>query len=39
LVGMRERVELLSGRFSAGERSGGGWEVLAELPISESGRC
>jgi signal transduction histidine kinase len=39
LVGMRERVELLGGQFSAGERSGGGWEVLAELPISESGRC
>ncbi|HTI27227.1 MAG TPA: histidine kinase [Kutzneria sp.] len=32
LVGMRERVELLGGLFSAGE-VGGGWQVLAELPL------
>jgi len=33
LVGMRERVELLGGLFSAGEVDGG-WQVLAELPLS-----
>ncbi|MFI9008574.1 sensor histidine kinase [Actinosynnema sp. NPDC053489] len=33
LVGMRERVELLGGRFSAGARPGGGWEVRATLPV------
>ena len=36
LVGMRERVELLGGTFSAGRRSGGGFEVQAVLP-RESG--
>jgi signal transduction histidine kinase len=35
LVGMRERVELLGGRFTAGKRSAGGWEMRAELPISQ----
>jgi signal transduction histidine kinase len=35
LVGMRERVELLGGRFKAGKRPGGGWEMRAELPISQ----
>ncbi|WP_158847410.1 sensor histidine kinase [Saccharothrix deserti] len=35
LVGMRERVELLGGKFSAGARSGGGWEVRAALPVAE----
>ncbi|MFJ6670570.1 sensor histidine kinase [Actinosynnema sp. NPDC091369] len=34
LVGMRERVELLGGRFSAGARTGGGWEVRAALPVT-----
>jgi signal transduction histidine kinase len=33
LVGMRERVDLLGGRFDAGPRPGGGWEVRADLPI------
>jgi signal transduction histidine kinase len=33
LVGMRERVELLGGRFSAGPTGGGGWTVVAELPL------
>ena len=32
LVGMRERVELLGGTFSAGTRAEGGFEVRAELP-------
>ncbi|MET9226828.1 histidine kinase [Lentzea sp. NPDC003310] len=34
LVGMRERVELLGGSFSAGRREPAGWSVRAELPIS-----
>ncbi|MCP3799080.1 histidine kinase [Allokutzneria sp. A3M-2-11 16] len=36
LVGMRERVELLGGRFSAGRGWKGGWEVFAELPVGEA---
>ena len=34
LVGMRERVELLGGIFTAGTRTGGGWEVRAQIPIA-----
>lgn len=34
LVGMRERTELLGGRFSAGRREPTGWTVRAELPIA-----
>ncbi|WP_189157454.1 sensor histidine kinase [Lentzea pudingi] len=34
LVGMRERVELLGGTFSAGRREPTGWTVRAELPIT-----
>lgn len=33
LVGMRERVELLGGQFSAGPTGGSGWTVVAELPL------
>ena len=33
LVGMRERVELLGGRFSAGPSGSAGWTVVAELPL------
>jgi signal transduction histidine kinase len=33
LVGMRERVELLGGTFSAGPNGGSGWTVVAELPL------
>jgi signal transduction histidine kinase len=32
LIGMRERVELFGGRFSAGPMEGGGFRVLARLP-------
>jgi signal transduction histidine kinase len=32
LLGMRERVTLLSGRFSAGRRPEGGFRVTARLP-------
>lgn len=34
LVGMRERVELLGGTFSAGRREPTGWTVRADLPIA-----
>lgn len=34
LVGMRERAELLGGRFSAGRREPTGWTVRVELPIA-----
>ena len=34
LVGMRERVELLGGKFSAGRREPTGWTVRAELPLA-----
>ncbi|MFD1544764.1 sensor histidine kinase [Nonomuraea guangzhouensis] len=34
LVGMRERVEALGGRLSAGPRHGTGWSVRATLPVS-----
>ncbi|KQX59508.1 MULTISPECIES: histidine kinase [unclassified Streptomyces] len=33
IVGMRERTELLGGRFSAGPRPGGGFHVTALLPL------
>ncbi|MEV1025046.1 sensor histidine kinase [Streptomyces sp. NPDC050264] len=33
LVGMRERVTLLDGRFTAGPRPGGGFRVAARLPV------
>ncbi|MCS3444367.1 sensor histidine kinase [Microbacterium phyllosphaerae] len=37
LRGMRERVELLGGSFTAGPTADGGWEVSAELPLRERG--
>ncbi|WP_181193304.1 sensor histidine kinase [Prauserella shujinwangii] len=36
LIGMRERVELLRGRLSAGQGPGGGWVVEAWLPVGEA---
>ncbi|MEO6084367.1 MAG: histidine kinase [Umezawaea sp.] len=38
LIGMRERVELLGGLFSAGPTGVRGWQVLAELPVQEGAR-
>ncbi|MCA1228254.1 histidine kinase [Saccharopolyspora sp. 6M] len=35
LVGMRERIELLGGRFSAGPVPDAGWRVEAWLPLAE----
>ena len=35
LAGMRERVTLLGGTFSAGPAPGGGFEVAADLPTGE----
>ncbi|MDT0341413.1 sensor histidine kinase [Streptomyces litchfieldiae] len=35
LIGMRERVELLNGAFSAGPEPAGRWRVRAELPLAE----
>ncbi len=35
LVGMRERIGLLHGHFSAGPRPEGGFRVLARLPLPE----
>ncbi|MEU6349016.1 sensor histidine kinase [Streptomyces sp. NPDC047072] len=35
LVGMRERVEVSGGRFTAGPRLGAGWQVEAELPVGK----
>ncbi|MGJ7907713.1 histidine kinase [Actinopolyspora sp. H202] len=36
LVGMRERIELLGGRLSAGPGRGCGWRVEARLPLAET---
>jgi signal transduction histidine kinase len=35
LIGMRERVELFGGRFSAGPMEGGGFRVFAMLPLGD----
>jgi signal transduction histidine kinase len=32
LVGMRERVDVHGGRFTAGPRLGPGWQIRVELP-------
>ncbi len=37
LAGMRERVEATGGRFHAGPRAGGGWLVVADVPLSPGG--
>ncbi|WP_230687255.1 sensor histidine kinase [Catellatospora vulcania] len=35
VTGMRERVALLGGEFTAGPRAEGGWRVTARLPLPE----
>ena len=35
IVGMRERVQLLGGSLDAGPRPGGGFKVVAHLPIGK----
>ncbi|MFC5720885.1 sensor histidine kinase [Streptomyces gamaensis] len=37
LAGLRERVERLRGSFSAGPVEGGGFRVVAEIPLPETG--
>ncbi|MER8012593.1 histidine kinase [Streptomyces sp. NPDC094149] len=37
LVGMRERLEVSGGTFTAGPRLGAGWQVEAELPVRKAG--
>lgn len=37
LAGMRERVEATGGRFHAGPRAGGGWLVVADVPLAPGG--
>lgn len=38
LVGMRERVALFGGKLKAGPKTGGGYEVVATLPIELPGQ-
>lgn len=38
LTGMRERVEAVGGNLSCGPREGGGFQVVARMPIPESRR-
>ena len=37
IIGMRERVSLLGGEFSAGPRPGYGFQVSAHIPLPAGG--
>jgi signal transduction histidine kinase len=37
IIGMTERVEVLGGTLYAGARSGGGFEVVASIPVGQDG--
>ncbi|WP_309138665.1 sensor histidine kinase [Nocardia cyriacigeorgica] len=39
IVGMRERCQLLGGDLDAKSRPGGGFEVIARLPLAPAGSC
>jgi signal transduction histidine kinase len=36
LLGMRERIAALGGRLEAGPRSGGGFRVVATMPLDHA---
>ncbi|GAA1680696.1 sensor histidine kinase [Streptomyces yatensis] len=38
LVGLAERVEKVNGRITAGARVGGGWHVVAALPLGKTNK-
>lgn len=39
LVGLAERVEKVNGRITTGPRDGGGWHVVAVLPLNKANRA
>ncbi|AEM84854.1 sensor histidine kinase [Streptomyces violaceusniger] len=39
LVGLAERVEKVDGRITAGPRDGGGWHVVAVLPLNKADKA
>ncbi|MGP3939696.1 sensor histidine kinase [Streptomyces sp. 6N106] len=39
LVGLAERVEKVNGRITAGPRDGGGWHVVAVLPMGKADKA
>ncbi|MEV5776584.1 histidine kinase [Streptomyces antimycoticus] len=39
LVGLAERVEKVNGRITAGPRDGGGWHVVAVLPLGKADKA
>jgi signal transduction histidine kinase len=39
LMGMRERVTAAGGRWTAGRRGGGGFQIVAAIPVLDRGVC